>query len=344
MIQFFFPAASRQMANSFRSLSCAAGLMAVALPVSAAELKPPLQSLRHHNFTLISAERVDQPVTDGSMSVRVLERLRGDPDVPDRIELLVLAGDHQHMQIGQSYLLFYSDVERVSFKVRKEVRRPDRRKLLHIDGADPAVFPDTPANRKLFNPVLANPEQDPQYRAVVIQALQSDDPAMVDLWSAEWALRPSTFSEIRRDETEVMRAIIEDPAQRPAARARILQAGAERTPPGQANWYADSARKILGQIDPAVLHENPGLSQLIYASLQVARTTPEASSAAQLEKWLRSTPPLAERAAIALRAISPELENEAVRVAIADDATPGQTRTFLTQHLRRVELADARSG
>lgn len=320
-----------------------AGLLGCAGPLFAAELQPPLQALRHQNFTLIVAERSEAPVVDGRMPVRVTERLRGDPDVPDRIELLVQPGDEALVKPGGSYLIFYSDVERVSLKPRQEVRRPDRRKLLHIDGADPAVFPDTPALRALFDPVLAMPEEDPQYRAVVTQGLRSEDPAMVDLWSAEWAIRPATFAEVRPDEIVILRDVVGDPRQRPAARARLLLAGAERTPSALGRWYVTSAGAILDGTQPVQLAENAGLSQLIYASLRVARKNPDASRVGILEKWLRTAPPLAENAALALRAIDPGLEREALKNAIAADDVPDRTRAFLAEHLRRAELAQQRS-
>ncbi len=310
-----------------------------AVPTVAAELQPPLQALRHPNYTLIAAEWLGRPVTDGRLTLRVIERLRGDPNVPDEVDILVQVGDEALIEVGARYLVFYSDVERVSFKPRTEVRRPDRRKLLHIDGAGPAVFNDTAAMRALLNPILAYPEESPHYREVVVQGLRSDDPSLVDLWSAEWALRPATFPEVSPDEVELLRGIVEDPDQRPSARARLLVAGAERTPPGIESWFANSAGSVLASTNPPQLFENTGLSQLIYASLRVARDYPGASNAQTLEKWLRAAPPLAENAALALRALNPDLERPAVVSAIDDANTPAPTREFLADHLRRLDLA-----
>lgn len=309
----------------------------------AAELQPPLQALRHKNFTLVVAQRPDQPVKDSKMAVRVLERLRGDPDVPDEIELLVLAGDEQYMAPGEPYLVFYSDVERVSFKVRKEVRRPDRRKLLHIDGADPAVFPDTLAMRQLLNPDSANPEQSPRYREVVIQGLQSDNPALVDLWSAEWALRPGTFATLEAGDVEALRGVIDDPSQRPAARARIIDIGFQRFHAQNTQWLVEGAEGVLRDTQLLELAENTGLSQLIYASLLVVQKHPNASMAPELARWLRATPPLAENAALALRAIDPGLEDEFVAAAINDPDTPENTSAFLGDHLRRMKLVQEKT-
>ncbi|MDX1556073.1 MAG: hypothetical protein R3212_08610, partial [Xanthomonadales bacterium] len=128
-----------------------------------------------------------------------------------------------------------------------------------------------------------------------------------------------------------------DPEQRPAARARILLAGSERTPPQLGRWYVTSAGNVLDQVEPGQLASSAGLSQLIYACLRVAREFPVDSIRRQLEKWLRSAPPLAENAALALRAINPDWEREAVETAISDSETPELTRTFLAGHLRRLD-------
>lgn len=311
--------------------------------ICAAELQPPLQALRHKNFTLIVAERPDQPVVDSKMHVQVIERLRGDPDVPDQIELLILEGDEQYMQPGERYLVFYSDVERVSFKVRKEVRRPDRRKLLHIDGADPAVYPDTLAMRQLLNPDSANPEQSPRYREIVIQGLRSEDPALVDLWSAEWALRPGTFATVEPGDTEALRGVIDNPLQRPAARARIIDIAAQRVPAEDTQWLVEGAQGVLKQTQVTELSEDAGLSQLIYACLLVVQNHPNASMTLDIQRWLRATPPLAEHAALALRAIDPGLEGDSVAAAINDPKTPEKTRAFLGDHLRRMKLVQAKT-
>lgn len=323
--------------------AAAVGFLLGALPSMADRVLPPLEALRHPNLTLVVVERLDAPVVDHRMPLRVVERLRGDPDVPDEIELLVQAADDRIIETGKIWLVFYTDVERVNFKPGLVGRRPDRRSLVRVEGADPAVFPDTSAMRELLGPEHAGVEEGAHYRDVVIEGMHSDDPAMVDLWSAEWALRPGIFPEISPDQVSLLRGIVEDAAQRPSARARILFVAGQRTPPELGPWYATSATVVLEETNPAQLSEGTGLSQLIYASLRVVQNNPEAGNAPILKKWLRTTPPLAENAALALRAIDPELEREAVVSAIADEAIPEQTRTFLSEHLRRLTLADTRS-
>lgn len=320
------------------------GLLLVSLPVLAGELKPPLQALRFQNYNLVVAERLDQPVVDSRIQIRIIERIKGDSTSPEFIDLIVQGNDDEILVPGEPYLLFYSDIERVNFKPRTEARRPDRRRLLHIEGADPAVFANTPQMRALLAPGHVEVEQGPGYRDVVIGGMRSEDPGMVDLWTAEWAIRISLFPEIRPGEEQLLGAIIENPAQRPSARARILQAASERIDPGNVEWLTTSVGNVLDANNPADLAENTVLSQVIYASLRVARKYPEESNSQPLEKWLASTPAIAEAAAVALRQIAPDIERSAVENAIQDQAVPEQTRTFLTDHLRRLKLAESKAA
>jgi hypothetical protein len=62
-----------------------------------------------------------------------------------------------------------------------------------------------------------------------------------------------------------------------------------------------------------------------------------------LARWVRSPrPPLVERACLMLRRESPALERSTIQAALADSHLPAQTRRFLNDHLRRLDLLDAR--
>jgi hypothetical protein len=233
----------------------------------------------------------------------------------------------------------YSDVERVSFKPRTEVRRSDRRQLLRTDGADPAVFADTEQNRALLSPQHREVEALPGYRQTIVSGLASDDAAMVDLWSAEMVLRPGTFSCLSGDEVDVVRAAAENPLLRPATRARLLLAAQDLAPAYGADWYIKSALATLRTTSIQSLGEQAGTGYLIYTALLIARHHPVPSAGPVIAQWLHATPPLAESAAMALRAIDPQLERDAVVAAIAKEKIPEPTRRMLVDHLRRLDRA-----
>jgi len=307
------------------------------LPAFAATLQPPLQTMRNPEFTLIAAERLDQAMIEQRIRVQVLERLRGDAAVPDEIELLILDRDDAYILPGQPYLLVYSDVQRVPGKPRTLVRNPDRRVLLHIDGADPAVFPDTARNRELLSISHHELETSDNYIETLIGGLALGSPPEVDLWSAELAIRPAFFEQLGPDDLEVVRNVANNPQMRPASRARLLLAALDASPNLGVHWYAASAQAILKQTSTQLELAMPGMDHLIYTALLIAQTEPDPQGRVAVQKWLQSTPPLAENAALALRAIDPVFEVEAVTLAIEHKGTPEVTRQMLKDYLRRLK-------
>jgi len=300
-------------------------------------LEPPLQTLRNPEFTLIVGERLDQTVTDQRIRIRVLERLRGDQDVPDQIQLLILDRDDRYILTGVPYLMAYSDVLRLPGKPRAMARDPDRRQLLHIDGADPAVFTNTGHNRALLAESHREVEMNDDYRETIMAGLGSGSPPVVDLWSAELAIRPAMFMNLLPEDIHLVQDVVDDPLMRPASRARLLMAALDGAPDAGDLWYVKSAQAILDQTSIHMDRELPEADHLIYAALLVAQSKPELKAKRAVQKWLQSTPPLAENAALALRAIAPELELESVSQAIKMQDTPEPTRQMLIDYLRRLE-------
>lgn len=313
---------------------------ALAPALLAAPLQPPLQALRHPNVSLVSAELepVAAEAAAAGLTVRVHEVLRGPAaeDGPGLLHLLATDADRALLVPGQRFLLAYSDVHRVPFKVRKEVRRADRRILLHIDGANPAIFPDQPAMRALLDPAHHEREAEAGYRERVLKGLRDASPAMVDLWTAELILRPGTFPRLSRAESRLLRRVVEDPAQRVSARARLLRSATERAPDFGGRWFSRAAGSLLEATPPAALATLADGEFLLLTALQTLQVAPRRASAAALERWLAGPPVLAENAALALRALGGDRERAAIERALLSTHTPETTRRMLSTHLERL--------
>ncbi|MGQ0798500.1 MAG: hypothetical protein ACT4NL_00100 [Pseudomarimonas sp.] len=320
-----------------RYLLAPLALLMLALQAQAAPLYPPLQALRHPHFVVISAEPVAWSDADSRVRVRVHEVLRGDlgSQAAEEIDLLVLPSDRKSLPAGQRYLIVYSDVQRAPLKVRKEVRRPDRRLLLHIDGASPAVFADTAAMRELLDRKHKDVELLADYRQTIIKGLQASEPAMVDLWSAELVLRPATFDRLSAAEARQVRKVVEDSDQLVTARARLLLAASDRSPVFGEDWFVRSAARIAKEMSRDLLTHD-GNDQLILAALLILQRHPVTASAPALERWLSGPPVLAEQAALALRALGEDKERDAVTRALARDATPTETKRMFSAYLQRL--------
>lgn len=311
--------------------------------VAAAELLPPLQALRTPTFTLIAAQRVDTPMQDRKLSLRVVEVLRGP--APEETTIEVAAIEHEGLRItpGVQYLVVYNEVERARLQPRKQVRRPHRRQLVRVDGASPAVFPDTAQMRSLLAPEHRDAELQASYRSEVVKALGTDDSAMLDLWSAELALRPGTFAQLNDSEIAIVRTIVADTRAPAAARSRLLITALDREP-AFGDWFEPAAATLIGSYQPEALSDQRGLDELIYNALVILQKRPNADIGPALRTWLRSTPSIAENAAWAIRAIDPAQERDAVVKAIAEELTPDATRRMLVGYLRRLDLRKAKQN
>ena len=336
----------QRLASAPRTTRCVLATMLVLSTLAnlaqAAELLPPLQALRSPTFTVVSAERTDTPMVDRRISLQVLEVLRGPAPTETEIQVQALPHEDRLLAPGARYLVVYNEVERVSFKPRKQVRRPHNRQLVRVDGASPAVFLDSPTMRGLLAPEHREIEVLPTYRDTVLSNLRTDDAAMLDLWTAELALRPGTFAELQQDEIEAIQTIVADPQAPATTRSRLLMTAFARAPAFGSAWYIDAAVKLLQTHDPEAQTDSSGLSELIYNAMVVLHKHPRREAAPALRHWLRASPPLAENAAWGLRAIDPSLERDAVVEAIASELTPEATRRMLEDYLRRLDLRQAK--
>jgi hypothetical protein len=150
-------------------------------------------------------------------------------------------------------------------------------------------------------------------------------------------LRPGTFNHLKDEEISTVSSVVDNPEVNPITRARLLLAALDKTPAYGDNWYIKSANSVLTDTPLEQLGKRAGSNQLVYAALLVAQLNPDASDSASISRWLRSSPPLAENAALALRAIDPQQERAAVVAAIEQSDTPEKTRQMLTGHLRRMD-------
>lgn len=310
----------------------------------AAELLPPLQALRTATFTLVAAERIDAPMANRKFSLRVVEVLRGPAPEQTTIEVAALEHEVRSLAPGTQYLVVYNEVERDRFQPRKQVRRPNRRQLVRVDGASPAVFPDTQEMRKLLAPEHREAESLPSYRNKVVSELGTNKPAMLDLWSAELALRPGTFDQLSDSEIAAVRAIVADEQAPATARSRLLIHAFDREPAFGDDWFEQDAATLITFYQPEALSDQRGLDELIYNAMVILQKRPSADAAPALREWLRSSPSLAENAAWALRAIDPAQERDAVVNAISAELTPEATRRMLTDYLRRLDLRKAKQN
>ncbi len=305
-------------------------LVGTTITAIGAPIQPPLQSLRSGHYQVISAE-VSAVEPDGTaVSVNIVETIHGKAE--GALTLLMQRHDAADLEEGERYLFVFTDVQRDASRPRKFVR-VNRNIVVHTDGADPAVFPDTPAWRHLLSDQHREDEKSEKYRSRVIKGLSDEDPKAVDLWLAELVHRPATFATLAEEEIALIEAIVRDPQQRPTARSRALIVAMERAPAWGSDWYIAAAAHLLTTTSPAELDTAPRLDQAVYAALTVLGANATADHQQALTAWLGAHDALAELAAEALARIGPEVARDALRAALADASTPADTQRMLSRRL-----------
>lgn len=301
----------------------------------AGPIHPPLQALRNGHFTLVSGLPGGYDAQSQTLTVTALEFLRGPVELSGEVGIVISAEIVQQLREDQRYLFVYSDVRRHALQARRFVRT-ERKAIVHTDGADPAVFPDTPSFRALLDESHREIEQQADYAKVVRRGLRQRDPKLVDLWLAEYVHRPATFRQPSRSDQRQFRHIVRDERQMPGARARILLATIDRGEEWTGDWVAATAAALLADRSPvssAVLGRD---RPLVHAALLVLEQLPSAENQSMLIDWLGADDAIAELAANALAAIGPEAEREGLQQALAKGSTPIETERMIRRRLARL--------
>lgn len=325
---------ARDTADAFRILLLLIGVLLVVSPLQSGPIHPPLQALRNGHYTLVSGTVSGYSQAERTLSLVDVEPIRAAASVADAIDIEFPAFAAADLVDGKRYLFVYTDVRRDSLQAKRFVRG-ERKFIVHTDGADPAFLADTPANRALLDDAHREVEKGSDYAALVREGLGSDDPALVDLWLAEFVHRPGTFAAPTAADQREFRRIVSDSKQKPAARARILLASIDRGDDWSGGWSGQAAFGILGEFQPQQLIDQPQRRQLIYAALVVAQRLPDAEHRDTLARWLAADDAIAELAADALAAISPQAEKEGLQQALAMESTSAATERMIRRRLAR---------
>ena len=136
---------------------------------------------------------------------------------------------------------------------------------------------------------------------------------------------------------KAIRDFADSPIQPPEARARLFAVGLERDNAFGENWLGPAVSDMLRDLAPlATAPMSAPQQRLVHVGLRIARDRPGTVPAEILAIWLQASPVLAESAAVAIRAISPERERAELDAVLARAFLPSITRNYLEQHRRRL--------
>jgi hypothetical protein len=301
--------------------------------------RPPLESTRsplvHFDAGVLSSVKAEPPTLIFT-NVQALQNSESKDSVTVLVEREILGDVMQ----GGHYLFAYFDTFEVAGRPGVFVRDPNRAQLLSLPGAEPVLFLDNIENRALVGEQQEVRERNAGYLQTVLSGLTSDDPQLADLWSAELTLRSDLLARLSDTQRDTIKSRVADESLFPATRARLLYVCARSADAYGANWLTDRAAKIISTEAVFTVRGARNRAELTFAAFDVLDRYPQiAIPVESLSRWLQGdNAGLAERALLALRQRQPDAERALIQRALAQTFLNTDVRTFLIDHLRRLEI------
>jgi hypothetical protein len=324
-----------------RTLLAAAALCA--LPAHAEHVEAPMELL-YAPGNLLVAGTVADINPSGRLVFQRKDVLGGKGPLPEQIDVRVPASVLASARIGERYIFGYSLASADARDPTRTVVDPNGAALITSIGLDPALFRDTPATREILKAGRSeHGRESRRFFELLMKALASDDHSLQNLAAGEIALEPEIGERLRESGHAVVEQVARNTKTSPLVRASLLQSASER-PAELGDWWQDASMDVVattpvdGYADDASDPAGLVLLALEVLDKHAVKVSPDA-----LARWVRSPrPPLVERACLMLRREAPALERSTIQGALADSRLPEQTRRFLNDHLRRLDLLDAR--
>ncbi|HEU4665287.1 MAG TPA: hypothetical protein VFS55_14760 [Dokdonella sp.] len=313
-------------------------------PARAERVEPPVELLYAPGNLLVVGKLLAVDERGGRL---VFERkdVLGKGQAPEQVEVRASTTALARVKPGASYLFGYSLARADARDPLRTVADPRGATLLTSIGLDPALFDDTPLARAILKAGRSeHGRESRRFFDLLMQGLASSDAALQYLAAGEIALEPEIGERLRDERARArVEKVARDPQAPPQVRASLLQSAALR-PGDLGDWWRPAALDVVTTTPPGGYSgHSPASTELILLALEELdqHAVPVPSDA--LSRWVRSpSPPVAERACLMLRKVSASSERDAIRDALAEPGLPDQTRKFLNDHLRRLDVMDAK--
>ncbi|HSX60026.1 MAG TPA: hypothetical protein VLF18_07500 [Tahibacter sp.] len=312
--------------------------LASLLPAAAfaAKVKPPAAVLREATTSLAAVEFAEAG-SEGRMVFRRLEKLGGDAEMPELIDLAIPAELRRVVLPSERYLIAYTVFRREAEQIR--VARLGAQ-LLVTPGLEPALLRDTPENRALIAWQPGGDEKAVQARLPeLIALLDARDPQQHNFALSEIVLRPQLAEALDGRARKALLRFASRADANANARGRLLQAATVQPEHfGKDGWKA-VALDILATT-PVRVQDVDGNATLVRFAFELVERDRATVAPEVLERWLTGdNAALAEMALLRLRAQEPAREMPALERALTLSLLPAGTREFLLDHRRRAALA-----
>ncbi|MGB8379147.1 MAG: hypothetical protein WCE70_11925 [Rhodanobacteraceae bacterium] len=317
--------------------------MLIAPAMGGEKVEPPLKVLYAPENTLVVGKLVEvRPA--GRLVFAVDEQLGGKPTPPARIDVLVPKSTLSDVKAGDRYIFAYSLYQQDSLRPDRAIDNRDGAVMLVEPGLEPALFHDNRATRAILSASRKEESgESGRLLRLLIAALRGKDPALQNLAANQIALDPGLARHLSPRDRKAIEHLVVDARALPSARSALLLA-ASRNPGHYGGWWARSSQQILATT-PTGGYANgaPDPSGLVLLAFEVLGMHKIELPSSALKRWVGAdSPALSEQALLTMRRQSPAEERPAISKALADPRLPAVTRKFLNDHLRRLNLMEAR--
>ena len=325
------------MSRSILLLVCAA-LLTLAGPARAAKVKPPSAIFGEATTSVVAVQFVEVGPT-GRLVFRRIEKLSGNDDVPELIDISAPADLPGLIAHTDTYLIAYTRYRREA--ERLIVNRLGAQ-LLVSAGIEPGLWRDTKKARDILA-WKAGADEDAQRKRLpeLIALLDASDPQFQNFAAAEIVLRPSLTKHLDAAGRERLRAFARGQGGHVAARTRLLEASSQKLAGFDEPQWREIAQHVLA-VTPTRVQQAEGYASLVRFAFAILENEREVIAPGVLDRWVASdNAALSEAALLALRREAPDRELAALDAALALSLLPAGTREFLSDHRRRLVAATA---
>lgn len=321
---------------TIKRLSILALLSLFACAAFAAKVKPPGAVLREATTSIASVEFAENGPS-GRMVFRRIEKLGGDAEMPELIDLAVPEELRRIVLPGERYLIAYT-----IFRREAEQIRADRRgaQLLVSPGLEPALLRDSPENRAILAWRAGDDAAAVKARLPELLALlDAQDPQRQNFALSEIVLRPQLTEALDTRSRKTLQRFAARSEANANARARLLQAAVVLPQHFGTGGWKEIALDVIATT-PVRVQQIEGSASLVRFAFDLVERDRIKVPPATVSRWLASdNAALAEKALLTLRAQHPAEEMPRLEQALSLSLLPAGTREFLLDHRRRAALA-----
>jgi hypothetical protein len=320
------------------------GAMLIVPAARAAEgMEPPLELMYAKPNTLV-AGRLLKINPSGRLVFSFGELLSGQSPPAGNIDVSVPNDVLGQVKAGKGYIFAFSLYKQDPTRPGQWRANSSGAEILVSLGIEPALFEDTRQLRAILK-ASQNKAESGERRLWLhlLKALKGKNPALQNLAANQIAMDPELRELAGKRDQKAFQHLVLDQGALPSARTALL-VGAQNNPEELGDWWQEAARYVLETTPVGGYASGTGdPGALVLSAFSMLEAAGQELPTKLVSRWVESTIPLAsERALLALRRSDPSSERAAIRNALANQQLPEQTRKFLNDHLRRLDLLETR--